>query len=911
MSTRTHSDYEVFEELGKGTRTVVYAGYNRVTDRNVAIKEFANPNDPDQRRLLRDTAHFLAGLPDYEHVIELKGVVPEHGWLILDRMRESLADWLARENRGMPTYQLRGVLRQALEGLETLHRAGRWMGNVRPSNLLVDDEGRVKLADSPGLVVDGVLRPPDGQARYIAPERVDASFGEVGPWTDLYSLGFTALELLVGPQFDQLFPVSGAGTQDPQRGWLRVHSSRSVKLPRASEAVHGLPPDLARVIDRLLQKDVAARYHRAGDALRDLEAADAPVPIPFAMEEEPATPAPIPRLPPRKPKPRVPTYTAAVAFLAASLLFAGYAFTVGNDQTAEITIETNPAGAGVTDLDTNESFEIPTPGPFTLSIKPEPRRFRIEKAGYEAAEIELVPTASTAYTLTLKPKPAPRPPVALSPNLGDGRVAVRIACRPESRCEVIVDGILEGRTPLELRLPAGSHRVGVRPPDGVEPQVREIVVGREPVEEVWVFSEVKLTPKLPTKLPVAIAPAPKEVATRPKVAIAIAPAPKEVVTRPKVDPQPELDLRACDEWLLKGGSLTEFLRREAPAKLARWQAAATGQNLDARVLVGHCLARGVSLPANPSEAVKHYAAAEAAGITSAAYWLGVMHESGQGVPQKDWKEAARLYKKAASRRYSPAMHDLGDLHLSGKDGLAVNEAEAIKWYRQAAELEFPAAVYNLGVIHEKGLGTVKPNEAEAVKHYEKATALNHAKAMTNLGLMHQRGVGGLAKSEATAVGLFQKAAQAGDPNGMYILANAHRVGLGGLKPDDAAAAEWYLKAAKLNHPNAATNLGVMYTKGLGGLPKDDMIAVRWYRQAADLGNAQGMFNLGLAYESGQGVPKVDKEEALKLFRQAADLGHKGAREKLGNPPKKEPVPPPKTIDTSVLIEPESATHSPD
>src|SRR5438105_4881543 len=71
--------------------------------------------------------------------------------------------------------------------------------------------------------------------------------------------------------FDRLFKGVGGGAADPELGWMRWHSSATEVLPPVQELMPSAPPDLARVIDKLLKKNVAERYATAAEALQDLE----------------------------------------------------------------------------------------------------------------------------------------------------------------------------------------------------------------------------------------------------------------------------------------------------------------------------------------------------------------------------------------------------------------------------------------------------------------------------------------------------------------------------------------------------------------------------------------------------------------------------------------------------------------
>ena len=90
------------------------------------------------------------------------------------------------------------------------------------------------------------------------------------------------------------------------------------------------------------------------------------------------------------------------------------------------------------------------------------------------------------------------------------------------------------------------------------------------------------------------------------------------------------------------------------------------------------------------------------GNTDAQYGLGLIYDSGKGVPQ-DHTEAARWYRKAAEQGLSSAQSNLGVLYARG-EGITQDYAEAAQWYRRAAEQEYAMAQFNLGVLYEKGQG---------------------------------------------------------------------------------------------------------------------------------------------------------------------------------------------------------------
>ena len=219
-----HPAYELFEELGRGTNTVVYRSYDLSLGREVAIKELDENGRRDPRhreRFLRE-AQFLAQF-EHDNVLRVYSVDPERGWIIMELMKGTLASIIAAGPSDPDL--VRSVLKQTLDALAFLHEKNKVHGTVRPTNLLINDTGRVKLSEFEQTAVGGELRAPKGSKKYLAPELIRPEFGDFGPPLDLYCLGFTALELLKGPQFESLFPGTGKGAIDADIAWLRWHSS--------------------------------------------------------------------------------------------------------------------------------------------------------------------------------------------------------------------------------------------------------------------------------------------------------------------------------------------------------------------------------------------------------------------------------------------------------------------------------------------------------------------------------------------------------------------------------------------------------------------------------------------------------------------------------------------------------------
>jgi serine/threonine-protein kinase len=263
--------YEIVNTIAAGDFATVYRARDRELGREVAIKQIHQQflSDPRQLERFWREAQILASL-QHPNILTIYDVVRPRGWLVLELMRGNLQTM----TRGQPIDldYLRTVLFGSLQALQFLHSHGILHGDVKPTNLLVDAQSRVKLGDF-GLArrassQEGSLL--KGTTKYMAPELVSNQFGPCGPASDLYSLGFSAYELMCGSQFESLFPGLATFGRDQQIAWLMWHAAPDRNLPEIQRVLEGVPQDLAFVIQGMVVKDPARRFPTAQDAMQYL-----------------------------------------------------------------------------------------------------------------------------------------------------------------------------------------------------------------------------------------------------------------------------------------------------------------------------------------------------------------------------------------------------------------------------------------------------------------------------------------------------------------------------------------------------------------------------------------------------------------------------------------------------------------
>ena len=191
-------------------------------------------------------------------------------------------------------WQAAGLAAQVAEALEAAHRAGLVHRDVKPANVLLCEDGRVKVADF-GIakaIADADLTQPGlmvGTAKYLAPEQVRGE--PVDARTDIYSLGVVLYEMLCG---------RAPFTADTDAATALARLTRDPLRPRQVRA--NVPRALEDVVGKAMAREPADRYATASDlraALLAGGASTAPEPdLTGPMNEPPRTPPPGAPIPP-------------------------------------------------------------------------------------------------------------------------------------------------------------------------------------------------------------------------------------------------------------------------------------------------------------------------------------------------------------------------------------------------------------------------------------------------------------------------------------------------------------------------------------------------------------------------------------------------------------------------------------
>jgi serine/threonine-protein kinase len=261
--------YKVHDLLGTGGMGRVYRGLDEALQREVALKILLPALAADAEFVARFTREArAAALLNHPNITQiyatgLEGATP---WFAMELIRGCSLETLARERGAIEPYEAASYMAQAAAGLRHAAQKGLIHRDVKPSNLMLTEDGVVKVtdfglakaaqADSHITATGEVL----GSPGYISPEQAQGQ--PTDHRSDIYSLGATFYHLVTGRLPFQA-PTAVA--------MILKHMNEPLRSPRAVNA--GIPFPIASVIQRMMAKRAGERYQDYDALLRDLERA--------------------------------------------------------------------------------------------------------------------------------------------------------------------------------------------------------------------------------------------------------------------------------------------------------------------------------------------------------------------------------------------------------------------------------------------------------------------------------------------------------------------------------------------------------------------------------------------------------------------------------------------------------------
>jgi len=248
----------------------VYKAYDLELDRTVAIKVIRPELMANAEILQRFKQELLlASKISHKHILRIHDLGEAGGVKFISMAYiegRNLAEEL-QERKVLPQDQAIEIAKQICQALAAAHQEDVVHRDLKPQNVLIDKNGCVYVSDfglaksleSDALAATAMTSVGQvlGTPRYMSPEQVEC--GPIDGRTDIYSFGLMLYEMVTGG-----IPFQGNS--------LQLMLSRVQSMPRNPTLLNAkLPPYLAGIIMRCLEKDTARRYQSFGDVLADLE----------------------------------------------------------------------------------------------------------------------------------------------------------------------------------------------------------------------------------------------------------------------------------------------------------------------------------------------------------------------------------------------------------------------------------------------------------------------------------------------------------------------------------------------------------------------------------------------------------------------------------------------------------------
>lgn len=278
--------YRIESLVARGGMATVYVASDLRLRRNVAVKVMHTSlaEDPEFVHRFEREAHAAAQLAN-PHVVAVhdqgRDDVTGAVYLVMEYVVGRTVREIMAARGALTETQALAVLDPVLQALAAAHDAGYVHRDVKPENVLIGDDGRIKVTDfglaraivaSPmSAATQGVLI---GTVAYLSPEQVNRGFADAR--SDVYGAGVLLYELLTGQ-------VPHTGETPLAVAYQHVHND----VPPPSRAKPGLSPTIDALVERATRRDPIDRFQNAREFLAAVRAARSavdqgytPVPMP-------------------------------------------------------------------------------------------------------------------------------------------------------------------------------------------------------------------------------------------------------------------------------------------------------------------------------------------------------------------------------------------------------------------------------------------------------------------------------------------------------------------------------------------------------------------------------------------------------------------------------------------------------
>lgn len=276
-------EYHILSQLGEGGMSTIYLGLDTALHRYTAIKVIHAhlKDDPENVNRFKREARAVAAL-DHPNIVRLYryGQVDDILYMAMQYIEGIDLRIVLKNYRDsgslIPIADALRIVQEICQALDYAHQRGVLHRDVKPSNIMLNREGKAILTDF------GLALIPDvdtqgtafGTPQYMAPEQAQSP-SEVGPPSDLYALGMVMYEMFTGE-----VPFHNAGTPMEM-----VALRATTPPPKPSTIQSEVNPDLEAVILKALALDPADRYQSGAELTEALKKSLPNIEAPLQLDE--------------------------------------------------------------------------------------------------------------------------------------------------------------------------------------------------------------------------------------------------------------------------------------------------------------------------------------------------------------------------------------------------------------------------------------------------------------------------------------------------------------------------------------------------------------------------------------------------------------------------------------------------